>query len=115
LLAARLADGREQGERMVLACSALKRRYRDRLRAGDAALLFVHLMGDKALIGERMQQRPGHFMPASLIDSQFADLEALEADERAIVCSVAEAPEAIVVRVLAHLEQETMEAATKTA
>lgn len=107
LLAARLEDGREQGEQMVLACSALKRRYRDRLRAGDAGLLFVHLAGDKALIAGRMTQRPGHFMPASLIDSQFADLEALDVDERAIVCSVAEPPEAIVARVQAHLNEES--------
>jgi gluconokinase len=112
LLAARLTDGQEQGERMVLACSALKRRYRDRLRLGDPTLLFVHLVGDKTLIADRMTQRPGHFMPTALIDSQFADLEALDVDEHAIVCSVTEPPQAIVARVLAHLNEES---AAKTA
>ncbi|XLM22955.1 gluconokinase, partial [Chromobacterium piscinae] len=64
----------------VLACSALKRRYRDVLRGGDPELRFVHLRGDKALIAARMRERSGHFMPESLLHSQFRDLEAPGAD-----------------------------------
>ena len=65
----------------MLSCSALKRRYRDMLREGDANLFFVELDGPRALIEERMRARKGHFMPTSLLDSQFRDLEPLQADE----------------------------------
>ncbi|WP_084545132.1 gluconokinase, GntK/IdnK-type [Derxia gummosa] len=94
-LADRLAAGRARGERMVLGCSALKRRYRDRLRLGDPDLVFVHLAGSRALIGERMAARPGHFMPPSLLDSQFAALEPPRGDEPHFTASVTAAPEAI--------------------
>ncbi len=99
-LAARLAEGVRSGERLVLSCSALKRRYRDRLRQGDPGLVFVHLRGDRALISERMASRPGHFMPTMLIDSQFRDLEPPQADEAAIECDIRAAPEHLVERVL---------------
>lgn len=102
-LSARLAEGRARGEPMVLACSALKRRYRDLLREGDPALVFVYLAGSRALIAERMARRSGHFMPLSLLDSQFSDLEAPQADERAIPCDIAEAPESLCAQVLAQL------------
>lgn len=64
-----------RGETVVLACSALKQRYREQLRAGNEPILFFFLDGDYELISQRMQQRPGHFMPPSLLQSQFADLE----------------------------------------
>lgn len=61
----------------VVSCSALKRVYRDRIRQGTGGpVVFVHLAGDKALIAERMAARSGHYMPTSLLDSQFAALEA---------------------------------------
>ncbi|AOZ49503.1 gluconokinase [Chromobacterium vaccinii] len=103
-LAGKLRQGRESGEPMVLACSALKRRYRDVLRGGDPGLRFVHLFGDKALIAERMRERSGHFMPESLLDSQFRDLEAPGADEAAIPCDVALPPDALLRRILAELD-----------
>ncbi|MFC3703327.1 gluconokinase [Devosia honganensis] len=66
----------------VLSCSALKRAYRTRIRDGAGGLVrFVHLAGDKAVIAERMAARSGHYMPTSLLDSQFATLEAPGADE----------------------------------
>ncbi|ATP29316.1 gluconokinase [Chromobacterium violaceum] len=102
-LAAQLRQGRDSGEPLVLACSALKRRYRDVLRDGDPGLRFVHLYGDKALIAERMRERSGHFMPESLLDSQFRDLEAPGADESAIPCDVSLPPEALLPRILAEL------------
>lgn len=69
------------GTSLVLSCSSLKRRYRDLLRAYDPALVFIHLDGARALIAARMLARPGHYMPPSLLDSQFAALEPLGPDE----------------------------------
>lgn len=77
----KIAAARINGETVVLSCSALRRRYRDMLREGDANLFFVELDGPRALIEERMRARKGHFMPTSLLDSQFRDLEPLQADE----------------------------------
>lgn len=75
----------------VVSCSALKRVYRDTLRreAGDS-VIFVHLHGTRALLLSRMQHRPGHFMPASLLDSQLATLETPGAGENAIPVDCAE-------------------------
>lgn len=74
-IAARIAAARDAGAGLVVACSALKRAYRDRLRAADPALRFVHLHGDVALLRERVAQRQGHYMPASLLASQIDTLE----------------------------------------
>lgn len=60
---------------LIVGCSALKRIYRDRLRAGAGAVRFVHLAGSRDLIAARMAARKGHYMPLSLLDSQFAALE----------------------------------------
>ena len=68
----------------IAACSALKRKYRDRLRGFAREVLFIHLAIDKATARDRVASRQGHFMPASLIDSQFADLEPPGTDEGAI-------------------------------
>lgn len=83
-LAAELKDAQERGERVVLACSALKRRYRDRLRGGCSTTVFVFLdlPPDEAV--KRVGQRSGHFMPNSLVASQFADLEAPLAEARTL-------------------------------
>jgi gluconokinase len=69
----------------VVSCSALKRSYRDQLREAAPSTVFVHLAGDPEVVRKRVAGRPGHFMPASLVASQFATLEPLEPDERAIV------------------------------
>jgi gluconokinase len=77
-LRARVEEMRRNGTGVyVLACSALKAAYRDRLRATDApdVIRFVHLKGPRDLIFSRMSARQGHYMPASLLDSQFAILE----------------------------------------
>lgn len=74
----------------IIGCSALKRAYRDRIRAiAGADTVFIHLTGSKALIAQRMRARQGHFMPESLLDSQFAALEAPQADELAITVDIA--------------------------
>jgi gluconokinase len=102
-LAAELGARRARGESVVLACSALRRRYRDILRAGHDDVDFVFLHADQAVIQQRLDARRDHFMPPSLLDSQFAALEAPGPDERAIVVDAAQPPEAIVETVLQRL------------
>lgn len=106
VLQARLKQAKEEGRGMVLTCSALKRRYRDLLRAGDPDLVFVHLVGDYALLAERMQTRSKHFMPLKLLDSQFRDLEPLQPDERGIALSIELPPEQIVSRAITALSPD---------
>jgi gluconokinase len=100
---ARIATASLQGKSLVVSCSALKRRYRDVLRLGDPPLIFVHLAGDPELMRRRMSLRPEHFMPAALLDSQFAALEVPGADEYAIRCNAEQDPQQIVDSVLAGL------------
>ncbi len=70
-----------EGVDAVVTCSALRRRYRDVLRAGHPSVRFVHLLVPKATLEERLRARTGHYMPASLLASQLATLEPLTADE----------------------------------
>jgi gluconokinase len=70
-----IAHSQQHGAGAVAACSALKRAYRDRLRRYSRRLLFVYLEIDRETAAERVAARKGHFMPASLVDSQFAALE----------------------------------------
>ncbi|MEU9269755.1 gluconokinase [Streptomyces sp. NPDC048251] len=88
----------------VVSCSALKRSYRDRLRATAPGVVFVHLAGDRALIEDRMAHRQGHFMPTALLDSQFATLQPLQADETGVVVDVSGSPEAITGRAVTALD-----------
>jgi gluconokinase len=76
----------------VVTCSALKRKYRDVLKRGGD-VFFLHLDGTRELIAARLAERKGHFMPPALLDSQFADLEALAEDERGAVVSIDATPE----------------------
>src|SRR5688500_9249649 len=69
----------------VVGCSALKRAYRDLLRECAPSVGFVHLHGEREVVRRRVASRPGHFMPASLVDSQYRTLEPLEPDERGVV------------------------------
>ena len=99
-IAARLDAARRAGVGLVVSCSALKRSYRDVLRAGRADIQFVCLQGDRALIDQRLADRRGHFMPSSLLDSQFAILEPPSPDEHAWVCDVSQPPDVIVARLV---------------
>jgi gluconokinase len=75
-------DQREaSGRSVVVTCSALKRSYRDLLREGRPSVWFAHVTADAALIRDRIERRQGHYMPASLLDSQLATLQPLEPDE----------------------------------
>jgi carbohydrate kinase (thermoresistant glucokinase family) len=80
------ADG--AGRSTVVTCSALRRVYRDRLRGAPGRTLFVHLAGSQELLAERMGARPHHFMPPSLLPSQLATLEPLEADEPGVTLDI---------------------------
>jgi len=94
----------EAGEKAVLACSALKRAYRERLRVRDE-VKFVFLHGDYALIEKQLRQRRGHFMNPELLRSQFADLEEPKPDEHVITVELGRTPEEVVeeMKVKLHL------------
>ena len=95
-----LAAHRRRGD-VVMACSALKRAYRRRLRAGVPGLRFAHLAVPRAEVRERLRTRTGHFMPATLLRSQFMALEAPRPSEGAVRVQ-ADAPRRIVARRLAR-------------
>ena len=99
-LAAALRDTTAGRGNTVLACSALARRYRDRLGLPHPFIRLVHLDDAGDVIRQRMKQRTGHFMPATLLDSQLAILERPAADERPIVVDGAAEPAAIVATIL---------------
>jgi gluconokinase len=80
----------------VMSCSALKRKYRDQLRRHCPQTEFVHLSGSPEVIAARQASRPGHFMPASLMASQFATLQPLEPDERGVTLDVSHDIDSIV-------------------
>ena len=90
------------GENAVLACSALKRVYRDRLRVSDE-VKFVFLRGDHALVEKQLRSRHGHFMDANLLQSQFDDLEEPQPDENVLTIELGRTPEEIVERIEAKL------------
>jgi gluconokinase len=93
----------------VMSCSALKRRYRDQLRRHCADVVFLHLSGSPEVIGRRQASRPGHFMPASLLASQFDTLEPLEPDERGIAIDVDQDIDSIVDKYVALSAARTTE------
>lgn len=80
----------------VLACSALRARFRERLREGVSDLRYVYLKAAPDLIARRLRERTGHFMPAELLDSQFATLEE---PEDALVVDASQAPDALIARI----------------
>ena len=96
----------DHGEGGVMSCSALKRSYRDQLRDHCPSAEFLHLVGTPEVIGGRQASRPGHFMPASLLASQFATLEPLEPDEHGVDVDVDQNIDAIVEGYLARTQQE---------
>ena len=105
-LHAAIAERVAAGKDLVMASSALKRRYRDRLREGLApgAVRFVHLDVDRATLLERLRERKGHFMPPSLLDSQLADLEPPTAAEGAVVVDAARPPDHVLDEIVAGLD-----------
>ena len=106
----RLADWIGEQERsggsVVVTCSALKRSYRDLLRDGHSSVWFAHVTADGALLRERLEHRRGHYMPASMLDSQLATLEPLQDDEPGAAISGAGTAEAVVDELLTALSTE---------
>lgn len=102
-LAEQLRAARVNGTGVVLACSALKRRYRDVLRTGDDTVHFIALTGAPDLLRDRLDTRTGHYMPASLLDSQLAALELPEPDESAWTYDIGPTPDIIVASIVARL------------
>jgi gluconokinase len=96
---------RKDGAHAVIACSALKRAYRDVLVGARPDVRLVYLKGAHDLIARRMATRHGHFMPPALLDSQYAALEEPQADERPIVVSIAPHPREIVKDIVSRLEE----------
>jgi gluconokinase len=90
------------GENAVLACSALKRAYRDRLRV-SVAVKFVFLRGDYALVEKQLRGRDGHFMDANLLQSQFDDLEEPQPDENVPTIELGRTPQEIVEEIKTNL------------
>lgn len=88
----------------IVACSALKRRYRDLLRSYAPDLVFVHLAGSAETIGARMDARAHEFMPRTLLESQFAALEELAADEAHVLGDITQPLDVLVEAVARHLE-----------
>jgi gluconokinase len=98
----------------VIACSALRRHYRDRLQGAGATLVFVHLHAPLEIIANRVATRDDHFMPASLVESQFDALEPLGVDEPGFTVSVNQPFQTVVEDVLAVLLTDTLERARAT-
>jgi gluconokinase len=105
-------DGiRASGQHGIVACSALKRKYRDILIGNRRDVRIVYLKGDRDLIAQRVAARADHFMPPQLLDSQFETLEEPQADERPIVVSIAPHPREIVDAIVKELGIESPSAA----
>jgi gluconokinase len=105
-IAAWIDATRHVGNHATIACSALKRAYRDILVGERRDVRIVHLKGDRDLIARRLSARDGHFMPPSLLDSQFAALEEPQDDERPIVVSIAPHPREIVDEIVSKLDKD---------
>ena len=103
-LAGAIARDEAEGRSSVVACSALRRAYRDILREGAPRVGFVHMHGDFAVLAERLSRRKGHFFPADLLRSQFETLEMLGPDEDGCLVDVAMSPQDQLAAALVWLE-----------
>jgi carbohydrate kinase (thermoresistant glucokinase family) len=104
-LGARLGDAQCAGQAVALSCSALKRSYRDTLRAQAPNLALVYLAGTPELLAQRMAGRTGHYMPPSLLASQLATLEPPSDDEHALTLDIARPPHELLQDALAWLSR----------
>ena len=107
VLAARLRAAEQAGCGLVMASSALKRAYREVLRAGSASVTFIYLHGERHLLAERLAQRHDHFMPPSLLDSQLAVLEPPAPDEGAWPYDIGLIPREIVASLVKRIAART--------
>lgn len=109
-LAELLADRHSQGQGTVLACSALRRSYRDVLRSAvpDDESFFILLDADEETLRSRMKSRKGHYMPPALLDSQLATLEPLEPDERGGTLDATQPPQPVIAAALSAIRSDTL-------
>ena len=99
-------DSQRGDSGVVIACSALKRSYRDLLRGAASDVRFIHLHGAPELIATRLRARSGHYMPPALLDSQLAALEPPGADEQGLSIDIAPAPAEILQQLLGLLQAQ---------
>jgi gluconokinase len=93
----------------IASCSALKLSYRKAIAsAAEKSIFFIHLHGTEEVLRQRIEQRKGHFMPASLLTSQLATLEIPTAEENAVTINIDQSPEAIIAQALAFLQGEPL-------
>jgi gluconokinase len=104
---AAIAEQIRRNKRLVVSCSALKRRYRDLLRATSARVWFLHLVIDQRIATDRVANRATHFMPASLVASQFEALQPLH-DEAGLAVDATQPPEQIITTTLLALNGHTL-------
>lgn len=102
-----MRQAQADGEGFVLACSALKRSYRDRLRAAVPELCFAHLVVDYETALDRVGARPGHFMPISLVDSQFATLESPEGEAGVLSVDATRPVDEVVQTICTWMQRQT--------
>ncbi|MGH7605123.1 MAG: gluconokinase [Gemmatimonadaceae bacterium] len=102
-IAKRIQKAKKSGTGVVVACSALKRSYREVLRSAAPDLRFIFLNGPRELIAERLANRGGHFMPPALLDSQIATLEEPSPEENAWVCDITKSPEELIADIVARI------------
>lgn len=102
-IAEQIADASASQHGLIVACSALKRSYRDMLRAASGQLRFVYIHGEPALLEARLEARRGHYMPASLLASQLQTLEAPLPAEGALTLDATSAPEYLAGQAVAWL------------
>ena len=101
-----IGEHERAGRSVVVTCSALKRSYRDLLRDGHPSVWFAHVAADRELLRDRLEHRAGHYMPASLLDSQLDTLEPLQEDEPGARISGAGSPADVVTTLLSALSSE---------
>lgn len=96
----------EAGETAVLACSALKKSYRDHLRQGHEGVCFIHLDGRFDLIQQRMKNRPNHYMKPAMLQSQFQTLETPD-NQEALIINIDKSEESIVQEIINHITHKS--------
>ena len=105
-----MSERAADGVKTIVTCSALKRSYRDLLSGAQGRVFFIHLLAQPEELQERMAHREGHFMPPSLLPSQFAALEPLSDDEDGVTVVSRATPEETFEAILAALEQASADA-----
>ncbi|WP_298983087.1 gluconokinase [uncultured Roseibium sp.] len=99
---------KEADEPTVIACSALRRIYRERISGrAERPVTFLYLEGSRDILTSRMNNRSGHFMPVALLDSQLATLEPPAADEMFVSASIDQTPDMVIAALLSGLRRET--------